>query len=300
MKPLQNQSVWLNNLPFLMLPPLFWAGNFVVGKVVSDEVPPFTLAFGRWVLAFIVLLPFAWPHVRRDWALYGQNLPRIAATAVVGVMAFNTLIYKGLHDTTTTNALLLNSCIPVLIILFGRLFYGQKLKGVQALGLAVSLSGVLAIVLQGEMGRLLTLSFNPGDLWVFSAMVCWAFYTLWTKALPPQINKIGLTAVQIVLAVAVLLPLFLWEQASGQAVVWNRESLLGLAYIGIFPSVAAYLLYSFAVARVGAVKAGLSIHLMPVFGVLLSVGLLGEAFQIYHALGIGLIAAGLVLCHRAD
>lgn len=128
MKPLQNQSVWLNNLPFLMLPPLFWAGNFVVGKVVSDEVPPFTLAFGRWVLAFIVLLPFALPHIRRDWRLYGQNLPRIAATAVVGVMAFNTLIYKGLHDTTTTNALLLNSCIPVLIILFGRLFYGQKLK----------------------------------------------------------------------------------------------------------------------------------------------------------------------------
>lgn len=102
------------------------------------------------------------------------------------------------------------------------------------------------------------------------------------------------------LAVAVLLPLFVWEQASGQTVVWNRESLLGLAYIGIFPSVAAYLLYSFAVARVGAVKAGLSIHLMPVFGVLLSVGLLGETFQTYHALGIGLIAAGLVLCHRAD
>lgn len=296
---MNQNNILLKNLPFLVLPPLFWAGNFVVGKVLHDSIPPFSLSFIRWVMACLVLLPFAWRFVVRDWALYRQNKQRIVATALFGVAAFNTLIYKGLHDTTTTNALLLNSCIPVLIILFGGLFYGQKWQKAQMMGLCVSLVGVLAIVLQGDFERLRTLSFNSGDLWVFSAMVCWAFYTLWTKGLPSEINKLGLMCVQMCLAIAVLFPLFLWEYFGGQHIIFNEKSLLGLAYIGIFPSVVAYLLYSFAVAKVGAVKAGLSIHLMPVFGVLLSVGLLGEIFQIYHAIGIGLIATGLVLCHRS-
>lgn len=293
------QNNLLRNLPFLVLPPLFWAGNFVVGKAVRGEIPPFSLSFGRWVLAFCVILPFAWRFMRRDWALYRANLGRVVATAIVGVASFNTLIYKGLHDTSTTNALLLNSCIPVLIMLFGAVFYQQKLLKNQIIGLITSLLGVATIILAGDISRLLTLSFNSGDLWVFMAMVCWAFYTLWTRNMPPEINKIGLMAVQIFLAVVALLPLFLWEFLSGKAIVFNQQSILGLAYIGIFPSVVAYLLYSFAVAKVGAVHAGLFIHLMPVFGVMLSVGLLGEIFHVYHAIGIGLIALGLVLSNRA-
>lgn len=285
-------------LPFLLLPPLFWAGNFVVGKAVADDVPPFSLVFLRWIVAFLVILPFAWQFLRRDTALYRQYFKRILATGIVGVTSFNALIYKGLHDTTTTNALLLNSCIPVLIMLFGFVFYQQKIAKKQALGLIISLTGVLCIVLQGEFGRLISLSFNVGDIWVFLAMVCWAFYTIWTKAFPSELNKIGLTAIQMLIAIMVLLPLFVWEYLSGQVIDFNQKSIFGLAYIGIFPSVIAYVLYVFAVEKVGAIKAGLSIHLIPVFGVALSVGLLGEEFQSYHAMGIGLIATGLILCHK--
>lgn len=285
-------------LPFLLLPPLFWAGNFVVGKAVHTDIPPFSLAFLRWVVAFLVILPFAWRFLKRDKALYFEYWRRVLATAIIGVTCFNTLIYKGLHYTTTTNALLLNSCIPVLIMLFGFLFYRQKMQLKQLAGLIISLTGVLCIVLQGDFQRLFSLSFNVGDVWVFLAMVCWAFYTIWTKVFPTQMNKIGLTAIQILIAIFILLPFFIWELSSGQIINFNQKSLAGLAYIGIFPSVIAYLLYAFAVEKVGAVRAGLSIHLMPVFGVGLSVMFLGEQFLGYHAIGIGLIALGLWLCQK--
>ncbi|MDO4433679.1 MAG: DMT family transporter [Alysiella sp.] len=294
-------SHFLKNLPFLVLPPLFWAGNFVVGKVIRDDIPPFSLSFGRWVLAFLFILPFAWRWVQRDWTSYRTHFGKIVATSIVGVASFNTLIYKGLHDTTTTNALLLNSCIPVLIMLMGAVFYQQKLKYNQIMGLIVSMLGVTSIILAGDIQRLLTLSFNSGDLWVFLAMICWAFYTLWMKQIPPEINKIGLMAVQIVLALITLLPLFLWEILfHNQTIHLHQQSILGLAYIGVFPSVVAYLLYAFAVTKVGAIRAGLSIHLMPVFGVLLSVSILDEIFQAYHAAGIGLIALGLILSNRTQ
>lgn len=292
------KSPMLNILPFLLLPPLFWSGNFVVGKAIHTDITPFSLVFLRWVVAFVVILPFAWRFLWRDKLLYRQYWGRILATAIVGVTCFNALIYKGLHYTTTTNALLLNSCIPVLIVLFGFLFYRQKMHKSQLIGLIISLTGVLSIVLQGDFGRLLSLSFNIGDIWVFLAMVCWAFYTIWTKVFPVELNKIGLTAVQMLIAIFALLPLFLWEMSSGQTIDFNQKSLAGLAYIGIFPSVIAYLLYAFVVEKVGAVRAGLSIHLMPVFGVALSVAFLGEYFLTYHAIGIGLIALGLWLCQK--
>lgn len=295
---MKQQNFILNVLPFLILPPLFWSGNFVVGKAIHADIPPFSLAFLRWVIAFCVLLPFAWKFIQRDQALYRQYYGRVLATAIIGVTCFNSLIYKGLHDTSTTNALLLNSCIPILIILFGRLFYAQKLQGLQIVGLIISLCGVVNIVLQGDLQRLFTLSFNSGDLWVFLAMVCWAFYTIWTKAFPTEINKIGLTAIQMLIAIIVLFPFFLWEYFTQQNMIFNTQSILGLAYVGIFPSIIAYLFYIFAIEKVGAVKAGLSIHLIPVFGVLLSVGLLDETFQLYHAIGIVFIAIGLMLCHK--
>lgn len=286
------------NIPLLLLPPLFWAGNFVVGKIVHHEIPPFSLAFGRWLVAFIAILPFAWHFMRRDFKLYLQNLRWIFITAIIGVASFNTLIYKGLHHTSTTNALLLNSCIPVLIMLFAALFYQQKLQLLQIIGLILSLMGVLSIVLAGEITRLFSLSFNSGDLWVFSAMVCWALYTLWSKNIPPQINKIGLTALQILITIVALFPLFIWEIYTGHTITLSTQSIAGLLYVGVFPSIIAYLLYQFAVEKMGAMHAGLSIHLMPVFGVLLSIAFLGELFHLHHAIGIVLIASGLLLCNR--
>lgn len=296
----QNKPSLLSVLPFLVLPPLFWAGNVTVGRAVRDDIDPIALSFGRWVIALLILLPFVWRLMCRDWPLYKQNWKRIVATAIMGVAAFNTLVYIGVHSTTTTNAILLNSCIPVLIMIFGSVFYHQKLHIIQIVGLTISLAGVMCIVLAGEWSRLVHLSFNPGDLIVFLAMICWALYTLWIRDIPTTIDRRGLTGIQIIIAVAVLAPLFFWEM-SHTTTTWtlNTNAVLALTYVGIFPSVIAYLAYTTAVQKVGAVRAGLSIHLMPVFGVLLSVFVLGESIHLYHVMGIVMIAIGLILSNRA-
>ncbi len=283
----------LAGLLILVLPPLFWAGNFVVGRAVRGDVPPMTLSFGRWLIAFACLLPFAWRPLRRDLPRYWQHRWRLLGLAVVGVAAFNSLVYAGLRSTTATNGLLLNSFIPLLIVLFGALFYRQRLGARQYLGLALSFAGVLTIVLHGDWTRLAALQFSHGDLVVFAAMVCWALYTLWLRGMPADIDRVGLMEAQIGVAVVCLLPLFLWEYASGQRAQWNAPALAAFAYVGIFPSVLAYLLYNLGVARVGPARAGLFIHLMPVFGALLSVLFLHEPLHAYHAAGFCLILAGL-------
>lgn len=288
----------LKNLPFLITPPLLWAGNVIVARAVRNDIPPLTLSFGRWVISLLILLPFAWAAVRRDRALYRRDAKLVAGTSLTGIAAFNTLVYTGLHQTTGTNALLLNSCIPVLIVLIGAVFYKQKLNRFQIAGVLLSLFGVLVIILRGRFENLLTLSFNTGDFWVFAAVVCWAFYTLWMRQMPADINRTGLTAVQIMLGLLVLLPLWLWEVSQGIQISLNGKALAGLAYVGIFPSVVAYLCYTAAIARLGAVRAGLSIHLMPVFGTLLAVILLDESLHLYHLAGVTAVFGGILLGNK--
>lgn len=282
-------------LLILTLPPLFWAGNFVVGRAVRNDISPMTLSFGRWLIALVCILPFAWRPMWRDLALYWQNRWRVLGVSLAGVAAFNSLVYTGLHTTTVTNGILLNSTIPILIVLFGVMFYAQRISRIQAAGLILSFAGVLTIILHGEWQRLMSLTFTRGDLIVFSAMVCWALYTLWLRGLPVEINRIGLMGMQIVLALIALFPFYLWEQTVTADFEWTSNAALALAYVGIFPSVVAYLLYNMGVARVGPVRAGLFIHLMPVFGTILSVAFLGEILHLYHVMGAASIFLG-ILC----
>lgn len=280
-------------LAILALPPLFWAGNVVVGRAARGDLPPMTLSFGRWLIALLCLLPFAWRPMLRDLPRYWQHRWLLLKVSLAGVAAYNILAYVGLHSTTASNVLLLNSCIPVLIVLFGALFYGQRLAPIQTVGLAISCTGVLAIILHGDLSGMMTLHFAHGDLIAFVAMACWAIYTLWMRNFPADVDRIGLLSAQIVIGVLVLLPLCLWEYAGGQRPSWNSTSVLALLYVGIFPSVLAYLLYLRGIARFGAARAGLFIHLVPVYGAILSVMFLGESLHLYHAVGIAAIFAGL-------
>lgn len=277
----------------LIPPPLFWAGNFIVGRAMRGEVPPMALSFWRWAIALACLLPFAWGPMRRDRALYWRYRWQILRISLAGVVAFTSLVYVGLQWTAAANGLLLNSFIPILIVLFGAVFYRQRLRAVQVFGLAVSFAGVLTIVLHGDWGRLAALDFSAGDLLVFAAMVCWAFYTLWLRAIPPEVDRIGLLGAQAGLGLVVLGVLCLAERASGAVPSWRAETLAALGYLGVFPSVFAYLLYNLGVARVGAARAGMSIHLIPVFGVALAVLFLHETLHAYHVLGMAAILGGL-------
>lgn len=288
----------LTTLLLLIAPPLFWAGNFVIGRIVRDDIGPMSLSFWRWLIAFCFLLPFTYKHIKSDWSLYKQHKFFVLKTAIVGVTAFNTLVYLGLHGTTATNALLLNSTVPVLIILFGLLFYKQRLYTLPTIGLILSLIGVATIISNGNLQTLINFSFNLGDIIVFVAMICWAIYTLWMKSTPQGMNRTALTSVQIAIAVIALFPLWLWESGAQLPIYLNSNAKLALLYVGIFPSVIAYVCYSLAISRVGPMLTGLFIHLMPVFGVILAAVFAKESIHAYHLIGIALIAFGLILSSR--
>lgn len=284
----------------LLLPPLLWAGNFIAGRAISAAVPPVTLSMIRWSIAFLCLLPFALGPFLKDRAHYYQYRWHILGTAITGVATFNLLVYWGLHTTSATNGIILNSFIPFLVAIFGFLFYQRKLPASQLAGLLVSLTGVLIVVSHGELQVLLTLAFAPGDVIIFLAMVFWALYTLWLKEIPAFINRTGLMLCQVIIALIFLLPLALWEQQFSTVNLENPQTLWILVYIGIFPSVIALLAYSKAVTLVGSVRASVFIHAMPIFGSILSTLLLREAFRLYQFLGMLTIFTGIWLASRIN
>ncbi|MER5170278.1 DMT family transporter [Thioclava sp. GXIMD2076] len=283
----------------LALPPLFWAGNFIVARAARDLVPPLSLVYGRWLIALVVLAPFAWHHVKRDYAGYLRHPWLVLGTSATSVVAFNTLIYWGLHYTQATNGMLLNSTIPVLVMLIGALAFGQRLRLWQGVGLILSLLGVSIVILGGEIARLADLAFNKGDLMIFGAMVAWALYTLWLTRIPAEISRIGLLAVQIVIGLAILTPFWVWDLAQGHLPVMVPQAAWAVAFVGIVPSLGAFLLYMQAVRLAGSGRASQSIHLIPLYGVILSSLFLGEHLHPYHLAGFVLILGGIILAARA-
>ena len=282
----------------LALPPLFWAGNFIVARAARGEVPPIALASVRWGIALLCLLPFAWKYLRRDADYYRAHWLFVAGVGVFGVTAFNTLVYLGLQYTTATNGMLLNSTIPVLILLIGAVFLGRGLHLMQVLGLAVSTLGVAVIILHGQWARLIALEFSRGDLVIFVAMVCWAIYTLGLTRIPPSVNRLGLLTVQTAVTLVILAPFLALEVQSGRVPSFSPAGIAAMIYVGIVPSVLATLLYMRAVALAGPARAGQFIHLLPVYGAVLSTIFLGEELHLYHAVGFGAILAGIVLAGR--
>lgn len=289
-----KKSIWIT-LCLLTLPPLFWAGNFIVGRSVKDEIPSVTLSFDRWVIASLILLPFTLSIVKRELPLYWRNRWLILLASVTGITAFNSLVYLGLQSTTANNGMILNSFIPLLISLFGVVFFKLRLGLKQWLGMAISFIGVFTIILHGDLSVLAELDFNHGDLIIVAAIVCWAVYTMTLKQMPRDINRFGLMSVQMFVGLICLSPFFVVELQAGLKPVWNLHSILSLVYVSIVPSVLAYLLYTASVVKLGPARAGLSIHLIPVFGVFLSILFLGEGMHLYQLLGMSLIFLGILL-----
>ncbi len=243
------------------------------------------------------LLFSAWPHLRKDWPAIRKHWPIVVLLAALGIGAFNTLIYTGLQWTTAINALLLQSLMPVLIVLFSFLLFRDRITWIQAIGIAISVTGAFIIIMQGNIEMLCSLSLNKGDLIVFVAVLSYAGYsTLLRKR--PSMHPLSFLAVIFFLGALMNLPFYVWESAAGRPVVVNRAMLLAVGYVMIFPSVVSYFCYNRGVDLIGANRAGLFIHLLPVFGSIMAVLLLGERFQWYQAVGIVFIAVGIFLATR--
>jgi drug/metabolite transporter (DMT)-like permease len=292
-----RQFLWSSPVLLMVITLLCWSGNFVLGRAVHADVPPVGLSFWRWTLAFLLVLGFAWPHLRRDAQALWSRKWLILALAFLGVASFNTLVYHALSTTTATNAVLMQAVMPMMILLASWLLFREPMGWRALAAFGLSLAGVAVIVSGGQWQRLIHLSLTPGDGWVLLAVTFYAFYSALLR-LRPDVHPLSLLAATFMVGTLILLPLYLWEHFTVRAVQINGVTLTTLAYVAIFPSLLAYLCFNRAVALMGANKAGQFINLMPVFGTALAVVFLGERLQAAHLLGAAFIATGLWLIYR--
>ncbi len=286
----------LKDRPYLLLTlaVLFWSGNFILGRAFHTDIPPIALAFWRWLGAALLVTWPALPYLRRDRQQFISHWRVILALSILGIAAFNTLVYTGLHYTEAINAFLIQSLMPVMIVLMSFAIFGERVTRLQGVGILVSLIGAVLIISRGDAGVLRSLSFNHGDLLVIAAMACYAGYSV-LLVRRPRVHPLAFIAVTFWLGTMILLPLYLWETLTVAPLVVGPASLLVIVYVMVFPSIVSYLCFNRGVELVGANRAGLFIHLMPVFGSLMAVLFLGEVFFWFHGVGILLIGAGIYL-----
>lgn len=288
--------------PYLLLSltSFFWSLNWVIGKALVGHVTPMALTFIRWVVAAAVMLPFAWPEIRAHWPVVRRNWKTIAWLGFWGTGLHNMFAYLGLQFTTATNGVILNSAIPIMIIMLGWLIYRETITRVQMAGVAISLAGVLTVLSRGDLAVLAGLQLNKGDLIVLTGMIFWAAYTVFLRMKPADLPGLALLACCSVVGVMLLFPLFLVELAFfGGHVEFTPVTLGAMLYVGIFPSFVGYVFWNKAVAEVGPNVAGIFVHLMPAFGSLLAWLFLGERIYLFHIVGIALILAGITLTSRS-
>lgn len=282
--------------PYLLLTlaNLFWAGNWIVGRGMRDEVPPVALSFWRWVIALACLLPLAWPYLKRDRAILLAGWRWLLLFGILGTCLYNALTYIGLQQTQAINGLLLNSFIPIVIVLLAWLFQGKRLRRIETVGIVMSFIGVVAIVARGDLSTLHSLTLNIGDIWILLSVFAWATYTLLLPHRPPAHPLAFLFAIALI-GVLATLPFYLFEHFTVRQIAPSAGAWLTIAYAGIFPAFLGFIFWNKGVEQVGAAQAGLFIHLMPAFGIVLAAVFLDERLLSFHFIGIALIFGGIFL-----
>ena len=299
--PLRKRSVaaWLSNQPYLMLSlmSLFWAGNIVLGRYVAGHVPPFTLTFCRWAGTCLVLAPFAWPYLMREWPVIRKNLPLLLLLAFTGFAFNNALSYWGLQHTQALNALLIQSSGPLFVALWSLVLFGVRLSWMQAAGILVSLLGVLVIILRGDLAALAAIRVNAGDISFAAALFVFGLYSaLMPKR--PRINPLSLIAFTTGCGALMLIPLVGWEVSIGETLTFDSLTVLTLIFVVIFPSTLAYLFFNRGIELIGPNRAAPFFHLVPVFGSVMAIVLLGEKPELFHLVGYVLVLAGIFTASR--
>ena len=298
-----TQRVTPTTALLLTLPPILWAGNAVVGRMVNDLVPPMTLNLLRWSLAFLLLLPLAAPVLRSGSPLW-TSWRRIAGLSLLSIGGYNALLYLALNTSTPINVTLVGSITPVWMLLIGRMFFGNSISRRQWLGAAMSISGVLLVLSRGQLAVLLQVRLVPGDIYILMASAAWAYYS-WMLAHPttepPEIRRdwSAFLLAQIALGL-VWSGLFAggeWALGLGRLhLSWQLAA--ALLFIAVGPALLAYRAWGAGVARAGPSVAGFFANLTPLFTAVLSSAFLGEAPHMYHALAFMLIVGGIVVSSR--
>jgi len=282
----------------LTLAALFWTGNWVVGRMLADLVPPLALTFWRWAIALALLLPFVGPRLWAARALLVREWRPIVVLGLLGGGLHNVLQYWGLDYTLATNGAILNATTPVLIIVLGTLVFRDPFPRRAAAGAFIALLGTLALITRLDYAMLASVGPNRGDLLIFVSMMMLSGYTVGLRRRPAGLDPLSFLAC---FAIVALVPVgigYAIEHAAGQRIVVNPTSIAGVLYIAVFPALLAYLFWDIGVRAAGAARAGVFMYLMPVFGSVLGMVFLGERFELYHTVGMGLIFVGVAIATR--
>ena len=290
---------WLVNQPYVLLSitALCWAGNAIVGRLAAGHIPPVTLAFLRWWLAFLIILPMAWKHLKRDWSAIRASLGTMIVISLTGVSAFTSLQYWSLEHTTALNTLLLQSAGPLFVAGWSLILLGVRLTLAQAVGVLVSLTGVLVILLHGDLTAIAKIDFNKGDLIFTVALLIFGLYTVMSSR-RPRIHDLSFAAFTFGCGSAVLVPALIAELSWRPVMGLNAANLLSVLYVAVFPSTIAYLCYNKGVHLIGANRAAPFFHVVPVFGSVMAIVFLGETPQVFHFIGFLLVLTGVFVASR--
>jgi drug/metabolite transporter (DMT)-like permease len=290
---------WLNHQPYLLLSlaALFWAGNIVLARYVAGHVPPMTLSCIRWVGACLLLLPFARPHLVKDWPVLRAHLPLLITLSATGFAFNNALSYWALQFTQAINALLIQSSGPLFVALWSLILFGVRLTWAQLAGIALSLLGVLTIILRGDFAALAAIKPNIGDIMFASALLSFGLYSALMPRRPVT-HQLSLIWFTMACGALLLLPFSIWEFAAGVRLKFDAISIVTLVYVVIFPSTLAYLFFNRGIAMIGPNRAAPFFHLVPVFGSVMAILLLGEEPRLFHLAGYVMVFAGVVIASR--
>jgi drug/metabolite transporter (DMT)-like permease len=293
------QSVWTNPILLLVLTTLIWAAHSIVGRLAVGQIGPMTLTCLRWGVALIPILIAARPSLRRDWPRLRRRWLYLAVMGTAGYTIFVALFYVAAHYTSALNLSIIQGAIPAMVLIGARAFLRVKFTALQALGAFITMVGVIVIAAHGDPARLRALAFNAGDVMMVVAAALYAGYTVGLRQ-RPDVSGTSMLAAMAVAAFVTSVPLMIWEILSGGFIWPTWRGLLALAFIALGPAFVSQLMYMRGVELIGPGRAGVFVNLVPAFGAIMAVAILGEPFAAYHVVALLLVVGGIAIAQRSS
>ena len=283
----------------LVLAALFWSGNFIVGKFATlFQIPPLSLNVFRWIAVWLILMPFTYKEIYNNLPIIKKNWFVISFMGVITISTFNSVVYFALNYTQVINAVLVLAAIPAATIIFSSLMKIEKTNIFQLLGLFFSIIGIGSIISNGEIQKIISLSFNKGDLWMLVCVFTWALYSTLLKKHKFQFSQFSLIQLMVSAGILFLIPQFFYEKSIGLEVNFNKAFFIILFYVVVFPAIAAYYCWQRGVEIIGPNRASMFIQLMPLFSAVMAIIIFKEKFEIYHFVGAAFIVSGIYLSNK--
>ena len=291
----KNYSAYL----FLVLATFCWSGNFIVGKFATVyEIPPLTLNVFRWISVWFILIPFTYKEIFENLPYIKKNWLVISFMGVITISTFNSVVYFALNYTQVINAVLMLSAIPAATIVLSSLMKIEETNIFQLLGLVLSIIGIGSIISNGDIQKIISLDFNKGDMWMLVCVITWSLYSTLLKKNNFKFSQFTLIQLMVSVGILFLIPQFFYEKSIGLELNLDKNFLLILIYVAIFPAIAAYYFWQKGIEIIGPNRASMFIQLMPLFSAVMAIIIFKEKFELYHFVGAIFILSGIYLSNR--